>query len=50
MMRDRLSHRAIFDGRNVYDPSLVRSFGLQHFGIGRGVPPRRERRRNERTA
>jgi len=47
MIRDRLRHRAIFDGRNVYDPSLVRSFGLQHFGIGRGVPPMRERRRSE---
>jgi UDPglucose 6-dehydrogenase len=45
MMRDSLRSKAIFDGRNVYDPALVRSFGLQYFGIGRGVPPRLERRR-----
>jgi UDPglucose 6-dehydrogenase len=45
MMRDNLRSKAIFDGRNVYDPSLVRSFGLHYHGIGRGVAPRRERRR-----
>jgi UDPglucose 6-dehydrogenase len=33
---DRLSHGVIFDGRNLYDPALVKSFGLQYFGIGRG--------------
>jgi UDPglucose 6-dehydrogenase len=26
----------IFDGRNVYDPELVRQFGIQYYGIGRG--------------
>jgi UDPglucose 6-dehydrogenase len=45
MMRDNLRSKAVFDGRNVYDPALVRSFGLQYYGIGRGVAPRRERRR-----
>jgi UDPglucose 6-dehydrogenase len=45
MMRDNLRSRVVFDGRNVYDPALVRSFGLQYYGIGRGVAPRRERRR-----
>jgi len=45
MIRDNLRSRVIFDGRNVYDPALVRSFGLQYHGIGRGVAPRRERRR-----
>jgi UDPglucose 6-dehydrogenase len=45
LMRDNLRSRAVFDGRNVYDPALVRSFGLQYYGIGRGVAPRRERRR-----
>ena len=45
VMRDRLRHKAVFDGRNVYDPALVRSFGLQYHGIGRGVSPRRERRK-----
>jgi UDPglucose 6-dehydrogenase len=26
----------LFDGRNVFDPTQVRSFGLEYFGIGRG--------------
>ena len=35
-IRDRLRHPAIFDGRNLYEPALVQSFGLRYFGIGRG--------------
>jgi UDPglucose 6-dehydrogenase len=35
-MRDALSSKAIFDGRNLYDPALVKTFGLKYFGIGRG--------------
>jgi UDPglucose 6-dehydrogenase len=31
-----LKSRAIFDGRNLYDPALVRAAGLRYFGIGRG--------------
>jgi UDPglucose 6-dehydrogenase len=26
----------IFDGRNVYDPLLMRRLGIRYFGIGRG--------------
>lgn len=26
----------IFDGRNLYDPALMRALGLEHHGIGRG--------------
>ncbi len=26
----------VFDGRNLYDPELVRSFGIEYVGIGRG--------------
>jgi len=37
-VRDRLRHPVIFDGRNIYEPALVRSFGLKYFGIGRGEP------------
>ena len=37
-MRDALTHKVIFDGRNLYDPALVRSFGLTYHGIGRGEP------------
>jgi UDPglucose 6-dehydrogenase len=33
-----LRHRAIFDGRNVYDPEFVASFGLAYHGIGRAAP------------
>ena len=38
MIRDALKHPVIFDGRNVYDPGFVTSFGLRYFGIGRGEP------------
>ena len=38
LMRDALRHKAIFDGRNLYDPALVKSFGLTYHGIGRGEP------------
>jgi UDPglucose 6-dehydrogenase len=34
-IRDNLSNAVIFDGRNIYDPVLVRSFGIKYFGIGR---------------
>ena len=34
-IRDQLSNPVIFDGRNIYDPGLVKSFGLKYFGIGR---------------
>jgi UDPglucose 6-dehydrogenase len=37
-IRDSLRCKVIFDGRNIYDPALVRSFGLKHHGIGRGEP------------
>ena len=30
-----LSQRVIFDGRNLYDPTVVRQAGLEYFGIGR---------------
>ena len=31
-----LNKPLIFDGRNLYDPALVESLGLQYFAIGRG--------------
>ena len=36
LIRDRLRHPVVFDGRNIYDPALVKSFGLTYHGIGRG--------------
>ena len=38
LIRGRLRHPVIFDGRNIYDPALVKSFGLAYHGIGRGEP------------
>jgi UDPglucose 6-dehydrogenase len=32
-----LKSRAVFDGRNLYDPAQVRAAGLKYFGIGRGA-------------
>jgi UDPglucose 6-dehydrogenase len=32
----QLKARAIFDGRNLYEPAAVRAAGLAYFGIGRG--------------
>jgi UDPglucose 6-dehydrogenase len=31
-----LRERAVFDGRNLYDPVLLRQHGLRYFAIGRG--------------
>jgi UDPglucose 6-dehydrogenase len=27
----------IFDGRNIYDPTLLKRFGLEYYGVGRGA-------------
>ena len=35
-LAQKLKAKAIFDGRNLYDPAAVRAAGLQYFGIGRG--------------
>ena len=34
-LRRRLVEPLVFDGRNLYDPALVRAAGLEHYGIGR---------------
>ena len=34
-IRAKLRHPLIIDGRNMYDPAMVRSFGLQYDAIGR---------------
>ncbi len=36
MLATTLRERVLFDGRNQWDPALVRSFGLAYEGIGRG--------------
>jgi UDPglucose 6-dehydrogenase len=34
-----LKQPLIFDGRNIYDPELLRTLGLEYHGIGRGYSP-----------
>jgi UDPglucose 6-dehydrogenase len=34
-LKRRLKEPLVFDGRNLYDPELVRAAGLEYFGIGR---------------
>jgi UDPglucose 6-dehydrogenase len=38
LIRDSLKHPVVFDGRNLYDPSLLRTFGIVYHAIGRGEP------------
>jgi len=38
-MRALLKQPLIFDGRNLFDPALVRSLGLEYHAIGRGGAP-----------
>ena len=34
-----LTQPLVFDGRNIYDPALMRSIGIEYHGIGRGYRP-----------
>ncbi len=36
LLAERLKEKLICDGRNLYDPQLVKNKGLQYFGIGTG--------------
>jgi UDPglucose 6-dehydrogenase len=35
-IKAELKEPVVFDGRNLYDPSFVKRFGLKYFGMGRG--------------
>jgi len=35
-LAEQLSDKAIFDGRNLYEPDVLKPFGLKYFAIGRG--------------
>ncbi len=37
-LKSSLATGAIFDGRNLYDPSIMERFGLTYYAIGRGQP------------
>ncbi len=39
-LRARLKQPVIFDGRNLYEPSLIQRFGLEYYAIGRGLSVR----------
>ncbi|MEX2239443.1 MAG: UDP-glucose/GDP-mannose dehydrogenase family protein, partial [Burkholderiales bacterium] len=34
-LKARLANPVIFDGRNLYDPAVVKGHGLEYFPIGR---------------
>jgi len=36
-IKSSLKQPVIFDGRNLYEPKLVDSLGIEYFGIGRGL-------------
>jgi UDPglucose 6-dehydrogenase len=38
-IRGRLREPLVFDGRNVFDPALMKSLGIEYHGIGRGTSP-----------
>jgi UDPglucose 6-dehydrogenase len=38
-MRATLKQPVLFDGRNLFEPALMRQFGIEYHAIGRGFPP-----------
>jgi len=36
-LRKRLRNPVVFDGRNLYDPDMMREFGIDYYGVGRGM-------------
>lgn len=36
LIKGALRYPVIFDGRNIYEPERVESYGLEYYGIGRG--------------
>ena len=37
LIRSTLRQPVFFDGRNIYEPALMRAFGIEYAGIGRGA-------------
>jgi len=37
-IRNLLTEPVVFDGRNLYDPALMKSLGIDYHGIGRSAP------------
>jgi UDPglucose 6-dehydrogenase len=36
-LKAKLKHPVIFDGRNLYNPDLMKRFGFSYYGVGRGL-------------
>jgi UDPglucose 6-dehydrogenase len=36
LIKDKVKDKVIFDGRNLYEPEMIESFGLEYYAIGRG--------------
>ena len=36
-LRRRLRQPVVFDGRNLYDPDMMREAGIDYYGVGRGL-------------
>jgi len=36
-IRSQLRQPLVFDGRNLYEPALMKSLGIEYAGIGRGA-------------
>ena len=36
LIKQELKESVIFDGRNLYNPNLLKMQGLEYYGIGRG--------------
>ncbi len=34
-LKDKLKHPVVFDGRNLYEPSVVQAAGLEYYAVGR---------------
>ncbi|MEJ6006662.1 UDP-glucose/GDP-mannose dehydrogenase family protein [Paucibacter sp. AS339] len=39
LIKTSLKQPVVFDGRNQYEPSLMKALGIEHYGIGRGLIP-----------
>lgn len=37
LVKDKLHHPLIFDGRNLYEPKTMMEYGLHYYAIGRGL-------------
>jgi len=42
LLKASLADRAVFDGRNLYEPADIEAAGLAYYGIGRGRSLRKD--------